>query len=148
MFNELLGVLQKYPQAQYEQGDDFVRVLPCTPEGFEVVIEQIWENHFTVSYDHWHEDFYTLEEALDCFFFGLSNRCRLKVQSKDGVPFRWTVEYWDEPNWHERSSKAAWTYRFLTPATTAYLQNDLLPESDLHPFINKLGARLQQTGGK
>jgi hypothetical protein len=138
MVGEILKVLEKCPLAQYELGEDLVRVLPATPDGFEVVIEQIWENHYSVTYGGWHEDFYALEEALGCFFLGLSNYSRLKVQSKDGKPFRWTVEYWNDPDWQERSTKATWSYRFLTPAITAYLQNDLLPETNLQPFINKL----------
>ena len=147
MFNEVLAVLGKYSDLRYEKGDNLIRVLPLLRNGFEVVIEQIWENHFSVSCDRWHEDFYNLEEALDCFLLGLSNRCRIKVQSKEGVPFRWTVEYLDDTTWHERSTNSVWTYRFLSSATTSYLQNDLLSESDVQPIINRLGARLQQTGG-
>jgi len=43
MIGEILEVLEKCPLAQYEQGEDSVRVLPGSPEGFEVLIEQIWE---------------------------------------------------------------------------------------------------------
>ena len=140
MIGEILEVLEKCPLAQYEQGEDSVRVLPGSPEGFEVLIEQIWENHYSVTYGGWHEDFYSLEEALGCFFLGLSNHCRLKVCSKNGKPFRWTVEYWTDPDWRKRSTKATWSRWILTPAVTAYLQNDLLPETDLQPFISKLVA--------
>jgi hypothetical protein len=138
MTDEILKILEKCPQIQCERGEDSVRVHPTTPEGFEVVIEQIWESHYSVFYGGWHEDFHTLEEALGCFFFGLSNRCRLKVQSKHGNPFRWTVEHWDDPSWRERSTKATWSHRFLTPTVTTYLQNDLLPESDLQRLMNEL----------
>ena len=140
MVGEILAVLEKCPLAQYELGKDLVRVLPATPDGFEVVIEQIWENHYSVTYGGWHEDFYSLEEALECFFLGLTNHCRLKVCSKDGNPFRWTVEYWDDPNWRKRSTRATWSHRILTPAVTAYLQNDLLPEIDVQPFLHKMVA--------
>jgi hypothetical protein len=46
MVREILEVLEKCPLAQYALGKDLVRVLPATPDGFEVVIEQIWENHY------------------------------------------------------------------------------------------------------
>ena len=140
MLGEILEVLEKCPLAQYALGKDLVRVLPATPDGFEVIIEQIWENHYSVTYGGWHEDFYSLEEALGCFFLGLSNHCRLKVCSKNGKPFRWTVEYWTDPDWRERSTKATWSHRILTPAVTAYLQNDLLPEVNVQPFVNKMVA--------
>jgi hypothetical protein len=140
MIDEILKILEKYPQIQCERGEDRVRVQPATPEGFEVVIEQVWEDHYSVFYGGWHEDFHTLEEALSCFFFGLSNHCRLKVQSKDGNPFRWTVEYWNDASWRERSTKASWSHRILTPTVTTYLQNDLLPESDLQRLMDGLIA--------
>ena len=138
MIDEILNFLEKCPQIQFERGEDSVRVHPTTPEGFEVVIEQIWESHYSVSYSGWHEDYHTLEEALGCFFLGLSNRCRLKVQSKDGNAFRWTVEHWNDPSWRERSTKASWSHRFFKPTVTTYLQNDLLPESVLQGLLDKL----------
>ena len=148
MFDEILATLEKYPQARYEKSDNSIRVIPSLREGFEVVLEEVWENHFSVSFDHWHEDFYTLQEAVDCFLLGLSNRCRIKVESKGGAPFRWTVECLDDSQWRERSSNSVWTHRFMSPVTTAYLQNDLLSEGDLLPVVNKLSARLQQTGAR
>jgi hypothetical protein len=140
LIDEIVQLLEKCPQVHFDRGEDLVRVLPATPEGFEVVIEQVWEDHYSVSYGGWHEDFHTLEEALTCFFMGMSNRCRLKVQTKEGNPFRWTVENWIEPSWRERSTKAGWSRRFLTPTVTTYLQNDLLPEGDLRVLLDKLVA--------
>jgi hypothetical protein len=146
MLDEILKILQQYPQAKYECGDNFVRIPPCSTEGFEVAVEQVWENHFMVSLGRWRQDFYTAQEAVECFLFGLTNRCRLKVESKNSVPFRWTVEQWSDPSWSERSTCATWSYRFLTPPTTAYYQNDLLPEDDMKMLTTKLTSRLQPVG--
>jgi hypothetical protein len=140
MVREILEVLEKCPLAQYALGKDLVRVLPATADGFEVVIEQIWENHYSVTYGRWHEDFYSLEEALGCFFLGLTNHCRLEVSSKHGNPFRWTAEYWDDPHWRKRSTKTTWSHRIFAPAVTAYMQNDLPLEIDVQPILNKLVA--------
>ena len=148
MLNEMLEILGKYPQIQYEQGDSRIRIRPAVRDGFEVAIEEIWENHFSVSYSRWHEDFYNLEEAMDCFFQGLSNRRRLKLQCKEGSPFRWTVESLDDEQWHERSSHSVWSYRFLSPVTSSYLQNDLLSDSDLQQIARKVGHQLHQTASK
>ena len=136
------AVMGLFDPDKYRTKDKELRQI----ERFEVVIEEIWENHFSVSYDRWHEDFYNLEEAIDCFFLGLSNHSRLKVQSKDGSPFRWTVEYLDDTQWKERSSNSVWNYHFLSPVTSLYLQNDLLSESDLRQVVSKLGNRLQHAG--
>ena len=148
MLNEIVAILGKYPQIRHEKSDNLIRVLPTIRDGFEVVIEEIWEDHFSVSYDRWHEDFYNLEEAMDSFFQGLSNRRRLKVECKEGTPFRWTVEYLDDAKWQERSSHSVWNYRFLSPVTSSYLQNDLLSEKDLQQILNNLGQNLHQTASK
>jgi hypothetical protein len=87
MVGEILKVLEKCPLAQYELGKDLVRVLPATPDGFEVVIEQIWENHYSVTYGGWHEDFYSLEEALGYFFSGLPITVVWRSVARVGIPF-------------------------------------------------------------
>lgn len=137
MIDEILKLLGDCPQVHCEKGEDRVRVLPAGPQGFEVSIEQIWDQHYSVSYGGWHEDFEAWGEALRCFLVGLSNHCRLKVQSKDGNPFKWTVEDWEDPAWRERSTTATFSPKLFTPAVTAYLHNDFLPDSDLHRLLDK-----------
>src|SRR5260370_18453555 len=99
----------------------------ATPDGFEVLIKQIWENHYSVTYGGWHEDFYSLEEALGCFFLGLPNHCRFPGCSKDGNPFRWTVEYWDAPHCRKPSTKARLAHRVFTEARSAFCPLEPLP---------------------
>lgn len=140
MIDEILKLLGDCPQVHCERSEDRVRVLPGNPEGFEVVIEQIWDQHYTVSYAGWHEDFEVWEEALRCFLLGLSNHSRLKVQSRDGNPFKWTAEDWEDPAWVERSTTASFSPKLFTPAVTAYLQNDLLPDRDLHRLLDRVVA--------
>lgn len=138
MIDEILKLLADCPQVHCERGEDTVRVLPDNPEGFEVAIEQIWDRHYSVSYGGWHEDFEAWEEALRCFLLGLSNQCRLKVQSKDGNPFKWTVEDWEDPAWVERSTTGSFSSKLFKPAVTAYLHNDVLPDNDLHRLLDKV----------
>ncbi len=135
MFDKIIKTLKEYPGAEYKLGEDLVRVLPVTPEGFEVIIEQIWENHFTVSFDGWHEDFFSLEKALACFFMGLSNRCRLKTQEKGGSRFQWTLEYLDGTQWREGSSTRRFIHKFWRASVTTYLQNDLLRDSGQRQLV-------------
>jgi len=138
--NEVMNLLKDYPFVRYERAEDSVRVPPATPEGFDVIIEQIWEGHYAVSYGGWQKDFALLEEAVACFLVGLSILCRLKVESKDKKPFRWTVEHWQDPSWREVSSRGNWSRRIFTPVVISYLQNDLLPENDVQARIEKLVA--------
>ena len=136
MFDQIIEALKECAQAEYVIGKDLIRVLPGTPEGFEVIIEQIWDNHFIVSFDGWHEDFFSYEKALACFFMGLSNRCRLKTQEKDSSRFQWTLEYLEGADWREGSSCQRLIRQFWKPSVTTYLQNDLLGKSSQHLFVD------------
>jgi hypothetical protein len=129
MFDEIIQELKEYPGARYEVAEDRIRVLPVTQDGFEVTIEQIWEDHFTVSFDGWHEEFFDYRKAVDCFLMGLSDRCRLKTQEKGGSRFQWTVEHLDGEEWRELSSTQRFLHQFWKPSVTSYLQNALLRNS-------------------
>jgi hypothetical protein len=129
MFDEIINKLKEYPGAEYKIGEDFVRVFPGSPGGFEVTIEQVWENHFTVFFDGWHQAFFDYEKALACFFMGLSNRYRLKTQAKGGSRFLWSLEYLEGADWRQMSSTQRFIYQFWKPSVITYLQNDLLRDS-------------------
>src|SRR5260370_7730038 len=135
MFDEIIKMLKQYPHAEYELGEDLVRVLPVTPEGFDVIIEQIWENHFTVSFDGWHEDFFSQEKALACFFMGLSNRCRLQTLENCASRFHSTLHTPDGTQWREGSSTRRFIHQFWKASVTTYLQNDLLRDSGVDQLV-------------
>jgi hypothetical protein len=123
---EVVDLLKKYPQVKFERRDDSVLVPPTNPEGFPVMIEQIWEGNYAVSYGGWQKDFDNLQEAVACFVLGLSSRCRLKVESKGKKPVRWTVEELADSNWREISSRGSWSPQFFKQPVTSYLTNNLL----------------------
>lgn len=126
---EVVDLLKKYPQIKFERrGEDSVLVPPTSAEGFPVLIEQIWEGHYAVSFGGWQKDFSSLEEAVACFVMGLSNHCRLKVESKGKKPVRWTVEQLENAGWKEVSSRGSWAPLSFKEPVTSYLMNDLLSE--------------------
>jgi len=89
---EIRKKLAKYPQVSYKDSDNFIEVFPNNSEGFPVSLN-VSNNTYTVCYgDGWHEDFESEEEALNCFAFGLSSECRLKVTKKAGIPYKWEVQ--------------------------------------------------------
>ena len=139
MFDDIIEKLKESPAVRYEVAEERIRVLPVTREGFEVMIEQIWENHFTVSFDGWHEEFFDYEKAAACFLLGLTSRCRLKIQEKGGSRFQWTLENLEGKEWREQSSTQRYIHQFWKPPVTSYLQNDLLRESgqDRHAEADK-----------
>jgi hypothetical protein len=128
VLNEVIELLKKYPQVKFERRDDSVLVPPTSPDGFPVMIEQIWEGHYAVSYGGWQKDFSSLEEAVSCFVMGLSNHCRLKVESKGKKPVRWTVEQLENADWKEISSRGSWSAQIFKQPVTSYLINNLLSD--------------------
>jgi hypothetical protein len=133
VLSEVVDLLKKYPQIKFERRDDSVLVPPAGPEGFPVMIEQIWEGHYAVSFGGWQQDFSNLEDAVACFVKGLSNQCRLKVESKGNKPVRWTVEELENANWKEISSRGSWSAKFVKQPVTSYLINDLLSQKSERP---------------
>jgi hypothetical protein len=129
VLNEVLDLLKKYPQIKFEGREDSVLVPPTSPEGYPVLIEQIWEGHWAVSFGGWQKDFSNIEEAVACFVMGLSNHCRLKVETKGKKPVRWTLEQLENADWKEISSRGSWSPLSFKPPVTAYLINDLLSQA-------------------
>jgi hypothetical protein len=70
--------LSAYPDVQYSESADGIDVHPRDQSGFTVGL-RITPSGFTVNFDSWHEEFTSEDEALDCFAFGLSPKCRLAV---------------------------------------------------------------------
>ena len=125
MFEGLLQKLNDCGQVRYEAGAYFIRTLAITPEGFPVKIEWIWDTHFVVFLDGWHQDFDSYEQAVRCFTLAATGHYRLKTASKGSFHFRWTLEYWDGSGWVEDSTITDLFYPFWKPTTTNYLRNDL-----------------------
>lgn len=117
--------LSKYPQVTYKETENFISVLPITSKGFTVSLEII-QDVFKVFYNGWHEDFEDEEEALNCFAFGLSNECRVKEFTRNGEPYKWTVEYKDGEDWVEDSTTSLFNFSFWKEQTVNYLQNNLI----------------------
>ncbi len=95
--------LKKYPQLNYQIEDNTITVEPVSLGGFAVCLI---ENNpgFTVGFDGWHEEFESQDEALNCFAFGLSEKCRLKVIKRGNMPTSWTVQSWNGSDWNNEST--------------------------------------------
>lgn len=115
----------KYPGLKFDRTDSSLTVYPKDETGFPVTLQVHTENALTVYCDLWHEDFTQAEAALDCFSFGLSNQCRLKVAKRGGKPYKWTLEYLKDGTWWEESEMGLLNYNFWTKTTVQVLQNDL-----------------------
>jgi len=80
---EIKTRLAKHPDLEFVEGEDFIEVKGTNADGFDVSLhdhgEEIW-----VFYSGWHTHFKRTEaeSALNCFVFGLSDKCRMKVCSR------------------------------------------------------------------
>ena len=122
---EIKTRLRKYPHAKYESNDSSISVFPTTDKGFtvELIVNQ---KVYTVSFNGWHENFQSEEEAFNCFAFGLSNECRLKEYRRGNFAYRWSVESQENGEWIEDSTTGLLLFPFWKKAEVCYLQNNLI----------------------
>ena len=127
LFNEIKSLLKKYPELIIEEDNNFISATPAHKEGFEVWFSEDKEE-YTVGYSGWHQHFKKsdAEDALECFAFGLSNKCRLKVTSRGGKTYKWQMEAFENNEWVPYSTTSLFWAPFWRKADIAYFTNDVL----------------------
>jgi hypothetical protein len=121
--------LRKYSHVRYEADASSISVQPTSDTGFAVDLT-VNQGQYTVSFNGWHEDFETEDEALECFAFGLSDECRLKECRRGNFAYRWTVQSKHEGNWVADSSTGLLFFLFWKPKKIWYLQNNLIASAN------------------
>lgn len=124
--NKIIKKLENYPDCDYELNDSSIILKPVDKDGFTVSLTVNRHNNYTVAYDYWHEEFENEDEALNCFAFGLSSECRLKITKRGNRAYKWTVEYKDSDNWKTDSTTGLFNFVFWKRKKIEYLQNDLI----------------------
>ena len=119
--------LAAYPDVRYSERENEIEVHPRDPSGFTVTL-RITAAGFTVYFEGWHEEFESEDEALDCFGFGLSPRCRLAVALRGNGETSWTVEGLRNGVWTTDSKTTLLLQPFWRPARIEYRQNHVLTE--------------------
>lgn len=121
--------LKNYPSTSYEEGPGFIKVFPINPDGFSVSMylqPKCIEVYFD---DGWHEKFQDANEALDCFSFGLSENCRLKITTRGNSRHKWEVQFIKSEKWETESVTGLLIFPFWKKARVFYLQNKLIKSS-------------------
>jgi hypothetical protein len=120
--------LQRHPHLRAEETATSITVQPESPDGFPVRLDQ-HSRGYTVSFAGWHEEFESYEEseALNCFAFGLSERCRLRVLSRGSFDYRWIVQHFKDDAWHDDSETGLLVFPFWLRRRERYLQNHVTP---------------------
>ncbi|MEM8999029.1 MAG: hypothetical protein AAGB24_02100 [Bacteroidota bacterium] len=126
MIAEIVNRLKKYPEAEYELNAESITVGPTVENGFPVTLTDNGNRNYRVAFDFWHEEFDNDNDALNCFAFGLSKDCRLKVTKKGSQPIKWTVESNNNGIWKEYSTTGLINLFFWKKSEFEFLQNDLI----------------------
>lgn len=124
---EIRERLQSHPELSVLEEEDTITVEAGSPEGFDVWCS-VDENEYTVGLDGWHEHFEKSEvqEALNCFDFGLSDECRLKVISRGGQNHKWVMEAKEGGSWITYSTTALLWAKYWRKPIVKYLSNSVL----------------------
>jgi hypothetical protein len=125
---KIVNRLRDHPELSFRVERDTITVLPKDANGFEVWLQEA-NGSYVVGFDGWHEPFQTEEEALNCFAFGLSGSCRLKVVSRGAFAHRWTVESKTDTGWQEDSTTGLLIFPFWRRPRIVYRTNALLQKA-------------------
>ena len=126
---EIKQKLRKYPDVKYQAEDSHIVVFPPSENGFEVGLS-VLEDEYQVNFEGWYQRFESVEEALNCFAFGLSSDCRVKEYFRGDVAYKWTLEYKDNSSWLADSTVALFFFPFWKKRRIRYLQNNLIGEKN------------------
>lgn len=102
-----------------------MEIPACNSSGFCVWAEEL-NPGYRVGYEGWHEEFTDLDAALNCFAFGLSRACRLRVFRRGAVDYKWQVLYQENGNWRVDSETGSIFFPYWRRKHMRELQNDLL----------------------
>jgi hypothetical protein len=114
--------LQAYPDVPCSFTDRSAEAGPVGPEGFVVGL-QVAAPEYVVSYDSWHEHFTDIEEALNCFAFGLIGECRLAITYAGSTPTKWTLQIQHDGQWVNESTTGLLLVPFWRKRRVVFRQN-------------------------
>jgi len=123
---KILEKLNQYSEIKHELTENSIIIRPKDKSGFPVKMIIRDRNKFIVAFDFWHEEFDNEEEALNCFAFGLSTECRLKLTKRGVSIIEWTLEYQESGVWKEDSTSGKFNFAFWKSKSIEYLQNNLI----------------------
>ena len=124
VIDRAVRTLRAIDGAAFNATDHTITVPAVSDEGFAVRLRMVHDRQYVVSYDDWQHTFDRSEDAYDCFEYGLSDSCRLKITLRGDEPIRWHVEKWEYGMWvpghHPRKRRSL---AFWRPARIVYRQN-------------------------
>ena len=135
--DQLVEVLSKYSHIKFERRHDNELEIFCNDKnGFDILLQTDQrENTLSFGTLHWHFD-NTEErtnEMFDQLIFCLTGIARVKEFSKNGIAYKWTLQFQDnEGNWLDSGTMGRINFNFWTKYEVRYLSNELLPKEKLY----------------
>jgi hypothetical protein len=130
VIDRAVRTLRALDSVVFDAGDDAIAVPPASADGFAVRLQMVHDREYVVSYEGWQHTFDRAEDAYDCFEYGLSDSCRLKIALRGDEPVGWHVEKWEYGMWvpaqHPRRRRSL---AFWRPLRTVYRQNHVFRRS-------------------
>lgn len=117
--------LDKYTGFDAEVGETHIIIACQNAESFDVSFHAEGDN-FLVGFDGWHEHFDAEDDALNCFAFGLSKECRLKVVKRGQMECSWTVQSQESEVWVDDTTTGLIFIPFWRSAQVEYRQNTIM----------------------
>ena len=113
--------LKETPDVTFHVEEDRL-TIPERQGGFEIVFTDDGQE-FTVHLGTWHDHFDTPEEAIECVLFALTAQCRIRVVSRGGLAYKWTLQRYEDGEWHSGSTMAIPLVKFWRRRDEQYLSN-------------------------
>jgi hypothetical protein len=132
IIKQIEDVLKKHPGIPYQIENNTISVDPKSADGFCVWLT-CNEAEYIIGYEGWHQHFTDIQDALEWFWNGLTNKYRLKVKSASGKPYSWTTEILEDGKWLSCGLTSLIMLAFWKKKTVSYLQNSWI-DSDTTPF--------------
>ena len=121
---DAVRTLRAVDGAVFDANEHTITVPAASEEGFLVRLQMVHDREFVVWYDQWRHTFDRAEDALDCFEYGLSNSCRLKITLRGGQPLIWQVEKREYGMWVTGNHPLKHpSLAFWRPTRVVYRQN-------------------------
>ena len=123
--------LKTYPDVRFEATETDVIIHPQNKDGFRVSLH-LQNNSFLIGFEGWHEEFSDEIEALNCFAFGLSDQCRLRVVSVAGLDYKYVLQHLSKDCWIDDSEVGYfWFPKWMTKER--FLQNGIIKSDATQP---------------
>lgn len=132
LIDRVIKVLGEYPAVQFQRDGETVEVPPSSPDGFHVSISSERGTRL-VSFEGWHEDFDTDEEALNCFMSGLTPSVRLRVTRRGDRDHKWVLEIREGDRWNPAGAVGLIFFPFWRRRRIVTLQNRWLEAPERAP---------------